>query len=101
MPGNPMNPNNRNQRGSGFTNLNRIVGANKQNQLGSAVGSGLTQQAQVARQGLQKGTEQFNQQAQQNRLDTEQNKQAAQNILNAPESVSDQDVSKFQTLRSG
>jgi X-X-X-Leu-X-X-Gly heptad repeat protein len=91
----------REQVGTGFTNLNRLINANKNNRLGSTIGQGITGQAATARQGVQTASQKFNEQAQANRLDTDQNKQRAQSILGNVENVNDDDVNAFTTFRSG
>ncbi len=67
--------------GSGFTNLQRVIGANTGSRLGQAVGSGVQQQAQQVREGAQQGLQQFQQKSDQNRLGTEQHKEKVQQVI--------------------
>lgn len=101
------NPNQ--QRGSGYTNIQRIVQANSGNKLGQTIGGGIQQAGQQTQQQLGQAQQQFQQQTGQNAFDTEQNKQLVQQVLqdptkyaqtgsNNPES---QAGSQFQKLISG
>lgn len=69
------------QKGSGFTNTQKILGANVGNRLGQFVGQQVGQRTGQAQQQFQQGQQQFQQQAQAGRLDTEANRQARQNIM--------------------
>ena len=102
-----FNPNS--QRGTGYTNIQRLVQANSGNKLGQAVGGGIQQVGQQTKQQLNQAQQQFQQQAQQNQFNTAQNQQLTQNVLqdptqytqfglNTPES---QQASQFQRLISG
>lgn len=97
---NPQEQRNR-QTGTGFTNLNKLIGINQNNKLGATIGSGLTQQIGQAKQGLGQANQAFQQESQKNRLDTEANKQQVQNVLADPTKATDQDVNAFQTFRGG
>lgn len=72
------------QRGSGYTNIQRIMQANVGNKLGQAVGGGIQQAGQQTRQQLGQAQQNFQQQSQQNQFGTETNQQLAQNVLNDP-----------------
>jgi hypothetical protein len=74
-------PNNRNLKGSGFVNLNRVLQANRGNKLGETVASGVQQVGQNIRQQTQQAQQSFQAEAEKNRLDNEQNKQERANIL--------------------
>lgn len=58
------------QRGTGFTNLNKIMQANRGNRLGQTVSSGITGQVQGVQSNLLNSQNQFQQNANANRLDT-------------------------------
>lgn len=73
--------NNRNQRGTGFTNLNRVLDANKGNKLGNTVTSNVQGQANDVRSNVQKTQQQFNEEANKNRLDTQESKDKRDNVL--------------------
>lgn len=100
-----LGPNDPKQRSaSGFTNLQRVLGASSQNKLGQAVGSGISNVAGQAKSGIQQAQSQFQQQAQANRLGTDENKQAQENILGKASSgqdLSDKEVEQFQPMFQG
>lgn len=95
------NPNK--QTGSGYTNIQKVINANKGNQLGSAVGNNIQQVGSAAQNNLKAAQNQFSQDTAQNQFNTTDNQQLAQNALNDPNAVANnqQDVSKFQNLLSG
>lgn len=89
--------NNRNNKGTGFTNVNRILTANQGNKLGETVGSGVQGQATDVRTDVQKSQQNFDQEAQKNRLDTEEAKTARDNVIGRFEEKNfTPDVSKFK-----
>jgi hypothetical protein len=99
-----------NKKGTGFTNVNKLMQANQQNRLGQAVAGNVQQQAQGAKNALQSSQEDFQQQTAQNQADSEQNKQFRQGILGRfAEPVQDttqpivtqEETKKFQQLGSG
>ncbi len=69
-PAQPKKP-----QGTGFTNIQRIIGANQGNRLGSAIQGGVSNVAQQARTNLQQATGKFQQDVDANRLGTDQQKQ--------------------------
>ena len=93
------------QQGSGFTNLQRVMGANQNNRLGQTVGQGIQGTQQKYGQNVQQSGQQFGQQAGAARLDTEQNRQYVQNTLgNAiqdPTKVGQAEYDQFGNLRAG
>ncbi len=101
------NPNQ--QKGSGFTNIQKVIGANQGNQLGQAVGSNIQQAGNQAQDNLKNAQNQFQQQSQANQFNTEGNKQLVQNVLDNPTQYNTQDQTnpnsqqgrQFQTLISG
>lgn len=62
------------RKGTGFTNLNKVMTANKGNLLGSTVAGGISQQTQEVGTGVQSAQEQFGEEAQKNRLDTDESR---------------------------
>ena len=62
------------RQGSGFTNLQRIIGANSQNQLGQAVGGGVTDAANQTSQNINNAQNQFQQDSNNSNLDTQSNR---------------------------
>lgn len=88
---------NRNRKGSGFTNINRVLNANQGNKLGTTVSSNVQNQANDVRSNVQKSQQQFQQEAEKNRLDTDENKQQRDNVIGRFETQNFQpDESKFQ-----
>jgi len=89
-------------KGTGFTNLSRVIGANQNNRLGQAVGGGLQQTAGQARQGVQKAQEQFQQKTQESLGQaTGARQQALQRVMQDPSQVGDQDYQRFDIYRQG
>ena len=68
-------------QGSGFVNLGRILGANQNNRLGSAISSGITGSADNTRQNLSSTNSSFQQSANENNLASDTNKQARTQAL--------------------
>ncbi len=87
--------------GTGFTNIGRIVNANQGNKLGSTISGNIQNQASQVKQGIQGAQSQFQQQAQANRLDSAENQQKVQSVLQDPTKATDQDVQAFSQFRSG
>lgn len=71
------------QKGTGFTNINRILDANKGagQRMGSQIGNQLTQQADSVRAGIQQSQNQFNQQKQQAGQQAQGAVKAGQNLV--------------------
>lgn len=78
------------QKGTGFTNLNRILQANKGNKLGQTVAGGIQGQTQGVTTQVKSAQDQFQEEAQKNRLDTDDAANKRQSILDrfAPSSGS-------------
>lgn len=72
------------QKGTGFTNIQNILGANQGNQLGSTIQKGVTQQAQGVKQDLNNSFNTYQQQVNQNRLDTQANQNAVAQAITDP-----------------
>lgn len=69
------------QRGTGFTNIQRMLGASDRGRVSSAIGQGIQGQVGRVQQGLQSAQNQFQQGVAQGRLDTNANKQYVTNTL--------------------
>jgi ribosomal protein L12E/L44/L45/RPP1/RPP2 len=91
------------QKGTGFLNLQKVVGANNASRLGGAVGGGITQQANQARAGVNQAQNTFQQESAAKRLDTDANKQKVQEALADPtKAVGNQEfLNQFTKLRTG
>lgn len=101
QPAPAANPNA--QKGSGYTNIQRIVQANQGNKLGSTIGSNIQNAAQQTQGNINQAQQQFQQQAGANRADTNQNAQLVQQALANPTGITgnQNQVSQFQNLLSG
>lgn len=58
------------QKGTGFTNLNRVLQASKGNKLGQTISGGIQQQASGVQSQVKSAQQQFEEEAQKGRLDT-------------------------------
>lgn len=67
--------------GTGFTNINRIIAANKNNQLGQTVAGGVQGQVQNVKQGTQEAQKSFQEEADKTRLDTDAAKEQRSNVI--------------------
>lgn len=89
--------------GSGFTNLQRVLDANKGNRLGQTLTTGVGQLAQQNKQAVAGAQTQFQTEAEKGRLDTDANtqfrNQAIQNSRSG--SATDEDAERFQALQAG
>lgn len=72
------------KRGSGYTNIQRVVQANQPQQLAQAVAGNVQRGTQQAQQQVQQAGQQFQQQAAANQFDTANNQQLVQNVLADP-----------------
>lgn len=96
------------QTGTGYTNLNRLFEANKQNQLGQRVAGDIGTQIGGVQSQLAQQKKQFEEEAEKNKVggqkDVEQ-REAVLGRFTAPSSaggeVSDEDVAAFGRFRSG
>lgn len=89
-------------KGTGFTNLSRVLGANQNNKLGQAVGGGLQQTAVGAKQGVNQAQEQFQQKTQESLGQaTGARQQALQNLMEDPSKVGEQQYNQFDVFRQG
>jgi len=84
------------QRGSGYTNIQRVLQANVGNQLGQAVGGGIQQQAQQTQSGIQQAGQQFEQASQAANIATPERQQALQQILQDPTKYFGQNIGQDQ-----
>ena len=95
-------PRKQKQKGSGFTNLNKVIDANKGNQLGSAVAGGMEQTGQKIQQATTNAADRFNQDLKQNAFGQEQAAQRDAIIGKAASGdVNDQDVAAISRFSSG
>lgn len=76
--------NNQRKTGTGFTNLQRILDANKNNKLASTIGTGVTNTANQVRQNLQTDVDTFNKDAEAQKLNTIENQNRYKGLLANP-----------------
>jgi hypothetical protein len=93
-------------QGTGFTNLQQYLQANKPGQVAGAVSQGLQKDTQQAQNQIGQQQSQFNQQAQAGQLGNAQDVQQEKDILGKVDNagsgdVNAQDVSAYSRLRSG
>lgn len=90
-----------NQAGSGFTNLQRVLQANKANTLGSTVSSGIQKAGQAAQGAITKAGAEFNTsaEAEKSRLAAEQGRAAR--VMGDVTKATDEDVQAFEGIRGG
>lgn len=116
MPTIPTKTPSQQKKGTGFTNLQRYLAANKGNTLGSTVSGGISSAAEGVQGGLQGASEQFASQSAAGDLASDQNKQVRDTVLQrlsggggggmlfAPgmlPSVTPGEVSQFEKFRGG
>jgi hypothetical protein len=91
--------------GTGFTNLQKYLSANKNNTLGSTIASGINDLSGQVRTDADKALLDFGDEANKLRLDTDQNREfvdtTLQSVAGDNPSVSADQISKFSTLRAG
>lgn len=90
-----------NQLGTGYTNIQRILQANKSNQLGSTVAQGVQQAGQAARGSINQAGQAFATEVDKERARQDQEKQRAQRVIGDVTKATDDDVASFEAIRSG
>lgn len=101
-----LQPKEKQKQGTGYTNIQRVLGANVGSKLGSAVKTGIQQQAQGVQQQTQQAKSQFEMGVAQGRLDTDEAKaarEAAIKRLSGPgyTGPSEEEIQQFSKFRSG
>ncbi len=86
--------------GTGFTNIQRIIGANEPAQLGQTISSGIGQTIGKSQQELQKQQGQFQQQSQAGAIGGQEDQQYAQQQIANP-TADQQAVDRFARFRQG
>jgi hypothetical protein len=85
------------KKGTGFTNLNRIMQANQGNRLGQTVAGGVSSAGQNLQSGIKQSQAGFQTEAEKNRLDTDTNRAQRSGVLGRFDaSTYKPDESKFQ-----
>lgn len=92
-------------QGSGFTNLQNVLNANRNNKLGNTLGQGLQSTIGGAQQNLSQATNQFNTQANANAVgtaaDKAQEQQAIGQATSSPNDLSQSSIDAFNKYRAG
>jgi len=94
----------RTQRGSGFTNLQRILQANVGNRLGGAIQSGVSGEATGVRQRAEKARDEFEAEAEKKRIDTPQSSQMREDVISRVQAggePTEQEYTKFSQFAAG
>jgi hypothetical protein len=92
------------RKGTGFTNLQRVMQASQGSKLGQTIAGGITGQAQQVQSGVKSAQEEFEKKAEQERLDSAKNKElVASGIQQASQSgdISSDTSSLFDRVRAG
>lgn len=100
------NPNS--QQGSGYTNIQKLVGANQNNQLGSTISGDINKSSNSVQDNLNNAQSQFNGQSTANNANTAANTSLVQNVLSNPtdyysngNTTNQTGANQFQSLMSG
>lgn len=92
------------KKGTGFTNLQRVMQASQGSKLGQTIAGGITGQAQQVQSGVKSAQEEFEKKAEQERLDSAKNKElVASGIQQAAQSgdISSDTSNLFERVRAG
>lgn len=90
-----------NRTGSGYTNLQRILQANKNNALGSTVGGGVQKAGQAASGAINTAQQQFQTGVQSERQRLGQAGQKVDTVLGNIPGASQEDIDQFSDIRAG
>ena len=91
------------RKGTGFTNLARVMQASQGSKLGQTIAGGITGQAQQVQSGIKTAQDEFQKEAEKNRVDTEANRAKAATAINAAGTtgvVNPEDLNLFKTIRA-
>lgn len=89
-----------NKVGSGFTNIQKYLGANKDNKLGSTINSGIQNQVQQTQNNLSSAQNEFQNQLNSNKYNVDEGKNLINGATSA-DSVTDDQAKRFQQLKAG
>lgn len=89
------------QKTTGFTNINDIVKANRQNRLGQTVSGGVSNVVGQNQQQLGQAKSQFQEQSQANQFGGQADKEKVEDTLKDPTKASQDVVDRFAQFRSG
>lgn len=97
---NGNNSNTANRKGTGFTNLQTLIGANKNNQMGQSIQAGVGGRVSQIQTDLNRSKNEFQTGLDKNKV-TDADKSFVDSKLNDPISASNEDATKFQGLMKG
>lgn len=97
----PLQQRKPNQTATGYTNIQRILQANKSNQLGSTVAGGVNQAGQAARGAINQAGEQFKAGVDKENERLAGQKATADRVLSNVIGATKDDVKAFEDIRSG
>lgn len=89
-----------NLAGTGFTNIQRVLQANKANRLGQAVAGGVQKAGESARGAISQAGQQFQQDVGKERQRQLQEEQKAKGVLADVSKTTDDDVAAFEKIRN-
>lgn len=89
-----------NLAGTGYTNIQRILQANKANRLGQAVSGGVQKAGEAARGAISQAGQQFQQDVGKERQRQLQEEQKAKGVLADVSKTTDEDVAAFEKIRN-
>ena len=89
------------RRGSGFTNLQSILQANRQNRLGSAISGGVSKAGETVRSDIVKAGQQFETEAEKERQKQKGQEEQVNRVLGDLASTTEQDIKDFEGIRGG
>lgn len=89
-----------NLSGTGFTNIQRVLQANKANRLGQAVSGGVQKAGEAARGAISQAGQQFQQDVGKERQRQLQEEQRAKGVLADVSKTTDEDVAAFEKIRN-
>jgi hypothetical protein len=89
-----------NQAGTGFTNIQRMLQANRSNRLGQTVAGGVQKAGEAARGAISQAGQQFQQDVGKERQRQMGEEQRVQNVLSDVSKTTDDDVAAFEKIRN-
>lgn len=104
QPSQPIGSLSSRPQGTGFTNIQRVIGANQGNKLGAAVVGGIQKVGEQAQQGVNQAKQDYNTQLQQNQLGSPENQAASTGLINRAMSggtISDKEAEQAAKFRGG
>ena len=102
-PINNNSPRKEKQRGSGFTNIQKVIGANKGNRLGSSISGSLQQQGEDTKKAVEGAKSRFGEKLEQGSMGEKQAQERTDIIQKAKSSpgIGQQDLSTFSRFNAG